>query len=342
MEKNPINRYSRQERFIPIGAKGQVKLKESKVVVLGAGALGSTIINHLVRAGVGYIRIVDRDFVELSNLNRQLLYDEDDAKAYMPKVEAAKKKAEAINSEVEIDAVIADITSSNIESFVSGMDIILDGSDNFELRFLINDAAVKQGIPWIYGACISSQGLSYAIIPGKTPCLQCIMPNPPKPGQLATCDTAGIIGPAAVISASVQSAKALKLLVTRDYEAKQSMVSFDVWSEEYKTLDLIEKRDSCPCCAGKNFTFLDAPSSFQITSLCGRNSVQFSSREKPVSLPELEKKLNTIGTTEFNGFFLKAAIDEYEFSIFPDGRVILKGTNDTTKARSLYAQYLGM
>ncbi len=336
------NRYSRQELFAPIGKEGQKKLKNARVAVLGAGALGTVILNNLVRAGVGFIRLVDRDYVETSNLNRQILFDEDDAREMLPKVEAAKRKLKKINSEVVLESFFSDITSSNIESFTKDVDLIMDGTDNFELRFLINDVAVKYSIPWVYGACIGSQGIAYSVIPQEGPCLRCLTPNPPAQGKTPTCDLAGILGATVSITASLQTIEAMKILVGNNDDGERKMTSFDVWTGSFNSLNTIEKREECLCCSKRNFEFLDAISSYQVTSLCGRNAVQISAPKSSMEIEQVRESLKSIAQISDNGFFISAQIESYEFVIFPDGRVVIKGTSEPSVARMLYAKYIGM
>jgi molybdopterin-synthase adenylyltransferase len=341
-------RYSRQTRVPGIGKAGQEKIGQSRVVVCGCGALGTVLANHLVRAGVGFVRIVDRDFVEISNLQRQVLFDESDVISNMPKSVAAAAKLRAVNSAIAIESVVADIDRTNILELCKDVDLILDGTDNFEVRYLINDAAVKLGKPWVFGGAVGSEGQSMTILPGETPCLRCVFEASPGPGEVGTCETAGVLGPAVAVVASYQAAEALKILAGKREAINRELVTFDLWTNTNRRVKigrLLEKRN-CPCCKQRNFEWLEGEHGTQTTSLCGRNAVQVSHRAKnKLDFESLKKQLEVSGTVSFNKFLLKFQLKEagndYDFTLFPDGRAIIKGTDDTEKARILYAKYVG-
>ena len=333
------DRYSRQILFAPIGKEGQKKLAESNAVVIGCGALGTVIATILVRAGVGKVRIIDRDFIEYHNLQRQVLFDEEDIKNELPKAVAAERHLRKVNSAIEIEGIVADVNFTNIEKLVRGADIILDGLDNLETRFLINDAALKLKIPWVYGGAISSFGMTMNIIPDKTPCLRCIHGNASGPGISLTCDTAGVVAPAPFITASMQSAEAMKILIG-DEHITQDLISIDVWTEEIKRFK-IKRRPDCPACSGK-YEFLDAKFGTKTTSLCGQNAVQvLNPGIKHVSFEQLESQLKNVGKVSHNEFMLDFQVDSREMVVFPDGRAIVKNTADESLARGLYAKYIG-
>ena len=345
--KSP-ERYSRQTRVPGIGKAGQERIGKSRVVVCGCGALGTVLANHLVRAGVGFVRIVDRDFVEISNLQRQVLFDESDVIGNMPKSVAAANKLRAVNSAITIEPVVADIDRTNILDLCSDVDMILDGTDNFEVRYLINDAAVKLGKPWVFGGAVGTEGQSMTIIPGETPCLRCVFEASPGPGEVGTCETAGVLGPAVAVVASIQAAEALKILAGKKDAINRELITFDMWintNRRIKIARLLEKSD-CPCCKQKNFEWLEGDHGTQTTSLCGRNAVQVSHRARnKLDFESLAKQLGVSGSVSHNKFLLKFQLSEagndYEFTVFPDGRAIIKGTDDTDKARTLYAKYIG-
>jgi molybdopterin/thiamine biosynthesis adenylyltransferase len=337
-------RYSRQTRFGGIGKAGQERISAGRVTVCGCGALGTVLANALVRAGVGRVRVVDRDFVETSNLQRQVLFDESDVTNSLPKAEAAARKLRAINSMVEVEPVVTDIDRTNIIELCKDADVILDGTDNFEVRYLINDAAVSLNKPWVYGGCVGSHGQTMTIIPGETPCLRCVFEASPGPGEVGTCETAGVLGPIVNVIASYQAAEALKLLAGKKDAISRELLYLDLWenvNKRIKIAPLLGKVD-CPCCRRRQFEWLDGTHGTQTTSLCGRNAVQVSHRVSGrLNFEELARQLGASGSVSFNKFLLKAQVGEYEFTVFPDGRAIIKGTADTEKARTLYAKYIG-
>ncbi len=339
-----LERYSRQMRFGPLGEEGQKRISASRVTICGCGALGTVLANHLARAGVGFIRVVDRDFIELHNLQRQILFDEDDVASNLPKAEAAARKMRKINSQITVEAVVTDIDHTNILSLVSDVDLILDGTDNFETRDLINDAAVKLGKPWIFGGVIGSEGQSMTIIPGKTPCLRCVVETSPPPGMTPTCETAGVLGPAVSTIASFEAIEALKILSGKTDSLNRDLIMVDLWNWSFRQLKvaaLLGKVD-CPACKHGKFEWLDGTMGSQTTTLCGRNAVQISTRRDEVlNFSELAARLGEIGNVRHNAFMLRFETEGHEFTVFPDGRAIIKGTNDIAKAKSLYAQYLG-
>ncbi|MCR8643677.1 ThiF family adenylyltransferase [Paenibacillus sp. N1-5-1-14] len=340
------SRYSRHTRFQPIGEAGQQQLINSRVAIVGLGALGTVLANHMVRSGVGFIRIIDRDFVEESNLQRQILYDEEDANLHTPKAIAAASKLRLINSLVEIEPHIADLNSANAEQLLSNVDLILDGTDNFTVRFLINDVAIKHQIPWIYGGAVSSRGVSYTIIPDQTPCLRCLFHSAPALGTTDTCDTAGVIGTIIHVVASFQATEAMKLLIGDRDHLQGRMNQWDLWENHYSSIDVSKARKvDCPACGKHDYEYLDAVLDEEwIQTLCGRDSVQIHPvQATSLSLEQLEQKLQALGDTTRNRFLLKFAPSAHiRMMIFPDGRVMIQGTDDIVQAKTLYAKYLGM
>jgi len=336
-------RYARQVRFAPFGEEGQRRLRGSRALLCGCGALGSAIANTLVRAGVGTLRIVDRDFVELSNLQRQVLFDEADVEAGLPKAIAAAEKLCRINSTVTIEPVVADIEPANIERFCEGMDVILDGTDNFETRFLINDVTVELGLPWIYGGCVGAEGQSMTILPGQTPCLRCLMPECPAPGSTPICDTAGILGPIVGVIASIEAAEAMKILSGNLEAVSHSLTVVDLWQNQIRQMDVRGLRDQtdCPTCKHGEHPWLSGRSGSRTAVLCGRNAVQLSHPEASISLDELAQKLAGMGQITRNQFLLRLKVEGFELTIFSDARAIISGTDDITTARTIYAKYVG-
>ena len=337
------SRYARQMRFAPLGVEGQRKLLESTALVVGCGALGSVIANTLARAGVGKLRIVDRDFLELNNLQRQVLYDEDDVAAGIPKAIAAKNRLARINSGIEIDAIVADVDHTNIQRLLEGVQCLVDGTDNFETRFLLNDAAVKLGVPWIYGGCLGAEGQTLTILPGETPCLRCLMPDPPPPGSSPTCDSAGILATIISVIASMEANEALKILSGHREAISRTWTVLDLWDNTLRQIKLDQARSAeCPCCGRREFPWLSGERGSHTAVLCGRNSVQlsFPGREA-VSLDGLADKLSTVGQVTRNKYLVRATIGEYQVTVFPDGRAVIGGTEDIAEARSVYAKYVG-
>jgi len=335
-------RYSRQVLFEEIGAEGQSRLMASKAVLVGCGALGTVQASLLVRAGVGTLRIIDRDFVEESNLQRQILFDEEDVRALLPKAAAAEKKLRATNSLVRVEGVVEDLNASTIGRLLDGFDLILDATDNFDARFLLNDYAVKTGTPWIYGACVGSYGLTFPILPGETACLRCVFESAPPPGLSPTCDTAGVLGPIVGIIASLQAAEALKILTGRPERVSRKMAFMDVWEGRQDLVDLPSRDPDCPCCARREFSYLDGALGSDTATLCGRNAVQIRRRDGlKLDLEDVARRLGPLGTVETNRFLVRADIDRYRLTVFADGRAIISGTNDPAVAKSIYARYVG-
>ena len=333
------SRYSRQTRFAPLGAEGQAKIRAASVAIVGCGALGTVQAEAMARAGVGRLRIIDRDFVEWSNLQRQFLFDEADAVEALPKAVAAARRLARVNSEVKVEPMVADLTAANVEDLLEDIDLILDGTDNFETRFLINDAAVDREIPWIYGAAVGSYGIKLAIVPGHTACFRCVYPEPPQ-GAQPTCETEGVLAPVTATIASLQVADALKILALGVDSITARLTTIDVWTGTIRQLAPPTRDAKCPCCVRREFVYLDGSRRAPI-SLCGRNAVQIHERSRPVDLPALAQRLATVATVRSNEFALRVALDPYELTVFPDGRAIIKGTTDVGVARSLYARYIG-
>ena len=331
-------RYSRQVLFAPIGPQGQERIRDAKVAVVGCGAIGASVCTLLARAGVGRLRIVDRDYVETSNLQRQLLFDQEDARQSLPKAEAAARKLAAINSEVSIEVQVKDLTPQSV-SLLEGADLILDCTDNFETRYLINDFAVKFGIPWIYAAAVGSYAVTMNVVPNETACLACLFPEPPR-GTFATCETAGILNSTANLIASIQVTEALKWMVGARSQLRRTLLSLDLWTNERSEISASKPREGCRICEEKIFAYLEGKASPQIT-LCGRNSVQIHERERPVDFPEMSSRLSPHGQVRYNDMVLKFWRETYEMTLFRDGRAIIKGTSDPAVARSLYARFVG-
>lgn len=339
LNRQSRDRYSRQTMFPGIGEEGQAKLGKSRAVIIGCGALGSNIATLLVRAGVGKVRIVDRDFIEYHNLQRQVLFNEDDIKAQLPKAIAAERHLRKVNSLVEIEGIVADVNCTNIEKFCADADVILDGLDNIETRYLINDVALKHGIPWVYGGAIASYGMTMTIIPGKTPCLRCIHLVPPDSGMVLTCETAGVLGTVPAVIGSLQATEAMKILVGAR-EVKTELVVVDVWERTFHQLE-IKSRADCPACHG-NYEFLEKKFGIKTTSFCGQSrAVQVvNTKVREIALDKLAERLKKLGDVEHNEFMLRFTIDRYEIIAFPDGRAIVKNTIDESLARELYARYI--
>jgi molybdopterin-synthase adenylyltransferase len=332
-------RYSRQILFKGIGAKGQARLAKARVAIVGCGATGSALASLLARAGVGWIRIIDRDYVEPSNLQRQVLFDEQDAAESLPKAIAAARKIKTFNSEIEVDAHAADLTPDNIEEMLESAQIVLDGTDNFETRYLINDYAVSKGVPWIYTAAVGSYGVVMNVLPSDTACLACVFPDSPT-GMVETCDTSGILNSAVNLAASFSATEAIKYLVGAKDKMRRTLLSFDVWTNDRSEISVAKPREGCRACGERNFVHLAGEGRPHIT-MCGRNSVQIHERHRPIDFAELTGKLTPHGTVKHNEFVLKFWRDPYEMTLFPDGRAIIKGTTDATVARSLYARFIG-
>ena len=332
-------RYSRQILFSGIGAEGQQRLAAARTVIVGCGATGSALASLLARAGVGYLRIVDRDYVEPSNLQRQCLFDEADAAEALPKAIAAARKIAAFNSEITVEPHVADLTPDNADDLLAKVDLILDGTDNFETRYLINDYAVQQRIPWIYTAAVGSYGVAMDIFPGQTACLACIFPDSPK-GIVETCDTSGILNTAVNEVASLSATEALKFFVGARDKMRNTLLSVDLWTNDRSEIRVGTPKPGCRCCGEHDFIHLSGEGRPHIT-LCGRNSVQIHERHRPIDFAEIEARLRPHGQVRHNEFALRFFHEPFEMTLFPDGRAIIKGTTDTGVARSLYARFVG-
>ena len=339
MDAADRERYSRQILFAGIGEQGQEALLRSRVAIVGCGALGSFQAAALARAGAGRITIIDRDYVEPSNLQRQWLFEESDASQALPKAAAAERRIAAINSSISVRGVVADLTASNAAELLGDVELLLDGTDNFDTRYLINDFAVSRGIPWIYGAAVGSYGLAMPVFPGRTACLRCIYPDPPE-GVQPTCETAGVLNVIASLVASYQVADALKILCGRVELVAARITRVDLWQGGTRQIDAPPRDPDCPACGRSEFPYLDESRRAPV-SLCGRNAVQIHQRERPLDLQALKGRLEPLGEVRANEFALRFLVAPYEMTVFPDGRAIIKGTSDPGLARSLYARYIG-
>ncbi len=335
-------RYSRQILFPGIGKAGQLQLAQSQVVIIGCGALGAMHAEMLARAGVGRLRLIDRDFIEESNLHRQIMFEERDVADRLPKAVAAATRINRINSEVLAEPIVKDVNYTNVEELIRDADVVLDGTDNFEVRYLINDAAVKLNKQWVYGAAVSSYGVQMTIRPHETPCLRCVFPEMPAPGTSPTCDTAGVILPIIATVASHQVSEALKILTGQIENLHGSLLQFDLWQNTFTRLKLHERTKDCPACEQHRFDFLTARGGQLATTLCGRNAIQISpSTATRIDFAKLAEQLRDAGEVSYNRFLLKLKTVEHEITVFPDARSIIKGTDDPNVARSLYARYIG-
>ena len=340
MDAADRERYSRQIRFPGIGENGQEALLASTVVIVGCGALGSFHAAALARAGVGRITIIDRDYVEPSNLQRQWLFEEDDAAEGLPKAVAAKRRLSRMNATVCVYGVVADLTASNAAELLGMPDLILDGTDNFDTRYLINDYAVSRVIPWIYGAAVGGYGLAMPVFPARSACLSCVYPEPPA-GVQPTCETAGVLNVITSLVASYQVADALKILCGRPELVQPRITRVDVWEGGTRQTDVPARDPDCRACGRREFPFLEESRRVPI-SLCGRNAVQIHERDRPLDLRLLKARLEALGEVRANEFALRFSAAPYEMTVFPDGRAIIKGTSDLAVARSVYARYVGM
>jgi molybdopterin/thiamine biosynthesis adenylyltransferase len=338
-------RYSRQVLFRGIGAAGQEKLSSSRVLLVGCGALGSVIAEILVRAGIGELTIADRDFVEETNLQRQSLFTEADAAEALPKAIAASRHLAEINSSVRVVPNVVEVSSRTIEKLVASQDLVVDGTDNFETRYLLNDASLYWNIPWIYGACVGAYGIALAIIPGQTPCLRCLLAHLPPPGSSPTCDTIGVIGPIVHAVAALESAEALKILTGNGDRVHRKLVSMDLWENQIMAVDLgrIGRAQDCPACVGRKFEFLSGDHEAQSEALCGRDAVQI---RPGVAVGELEfasiaRRLASVGSVVQNEYLLRATVEGHEIAMFRDGRSIIRGTSDPAEARRIYSKIIG-
>jgi adenylyltransferase/sulfurtransferase len=336
------DRYSRQEIFFPNGQADQRRLIESRVALVGCGALGTVIAGLLVRAGVGFLRIIDRDFIETSNLQRQTLFDEDDVAAALPKAVAAAQKLRRVNSEVEIEPQAIDFEPDNARRLLDDAHLVMDGTDNFEARYLINDVCVRSGKPWIYSAVVAGYGVTMNVRPRRTPCLRCIFPRAGPPGATPTCETAGVIGPIGGLIGSLAVAEALKLLIGAEDKLRPGLLWVDVWNNTFQPTPFTEPLRDCPACQLGQYEYLEAASGGSTATLCGRSAVQVRPRgPRQVRFEELGERLKAVGRVSWNAYLLRLALDGYEITLFPDARAIIKGTEDPAIARSLYARYIG-
>ena len=337
-------RYARQVRYAPLGEQGQRHLLSSRVLICGCGALGSVLANTLARAGVGHLRIVDRDFLELNNLQRQVLFDEEDLSAALPKAIAAANKLRKINSDIEIEPIVADVDHTNIFQLCKDVNVIVDGTDNFETRFLLNDVAMKLQIPWVYGGCLGAEGQTMTIIPGKTACLRCLMRDTPPPGTTPTCDTAGILGGIINVIASIEAVETIKLLSGATEAVSKYLTIIDLWDNQIRQMNTesLHAHADCPTCRGDEFPLLEGKRGNHSAVLCGRNAVQLSPiSPEGLDLEQLATKLTSVGEVNRNRYLLRLSVDNYLVTLFPDGRAIIGGTDDPGTARTIYAKYIG-
>lgn len=344
-QPDPDDRYSRQVLFAPVGAEGQRRIRRATCVVVGCGALGSFQAEMLARAGVGRLRLVDRDEIELSNLQRQVLFTEADVADGLPKALAAARHLRQANAEVALEPIVADLGPDNAEKLLDSATVVLDGTDNYETRELINEVCVKTGVPWIYGGCVGSEGTVLGIVPGQTPCLACQFGEAPAPGQTPTCETAGVIAPAVAVVAGLQVAEALKVLSGHAELLRGTLLAVDVWTGRLRALDVSGGRDpDCEVCGKGHFARLDGGRVQRATTLCGRGVIQIvpAPGTAPVELAALEARLRPLGRVTRSAHLLRAEIGEHRLTVFPDGRALIKGARDTAVARSLYAKYIGV
>ena len=345
VSQDPLERYARQWRYPPLGREGQERLGQSRALICGCGALGSVIANTLARAGVGYLRIVDRDFLELNNLQRQVLFDEQDVADRLPKAIAAEKKIRQINANIEIDPQVVDINHRNILQLADSMDLLIDGTDNFETRMLLNDAAIRLSKPWIFGGCIGAEGQTMTIIPGQTACLRCILREPPQAGEMPTCDTAGVLGGIVNVVASIQSVEAIKILSGHPEAIQPGLLVIDLWDNRIRQVgtEAIRAATDCPACYGGDAPWLEGQRGSQSAILCGRNAVQLRTlAETTLGLTHLAEKLESRGEVMVNKFLLRFSVEGFEFTLFPDGRSIVGGTDDVAEARAAFARFIGI
>jgi len=335
-------RYSRQELFAGIGTQGQERIRAARVAVVGCGALGSALAEMMVRAGAGTVTVIDRDYVEESNLQRQSLFDESDVARGMPKAAAAAGRLSALNSDVAVRGVVADLAVDNAGELLAGHTLVLDGTDNFETRFLVNDVCIRDGIDWVYGACVGAYGLALAVRPHVSPCLRCVLEEMPPPGSSPTCDTAGVIAPIVHVVAGIQAAEGLKLLTGRTDSLLPGIVTIDVWQGTFEVMDLREKKPWCPACTSARYEYADAAASPSAV-LCGRDAVQIRPpRGASLDLGALALRLAGVGEVSANEHLVRFAAAGAELVVFKDGRAIVKNVRDVAQARSLYAKYVGI
>jgi molybdopterin-synthase adenylyltransferase len=337
------DRYSRQTRFPPLGPAGQAKLATARVAILGCGALGSASAMALTRAGIGFLRLVDRDVPERSNLPRQVLFDEADLAAGLPKAAAAARQLKRINAAISVEPVVADLTAANAAELLAGVDVIVDGTDNLEARYLVNEVACRTGVPWVHGGAIGAEGRVLTVIPGATACLRCLVPEPPSPGTLPTCDTAGIIGPAAIVVGAVQAAEVIKLIVGAAAPTAGRMLACDLWSFHWRVIDLAPLAAAgCPTCRGGDFPWLEGRLGGAAVPVCGREAVQVTAAGcGTVDLRALAERLTGAGEVTVNEWLLRAEVEPgIRLSVFADGRAIVDGTRDEARGRAIVARYV--
>lgn len=339
MFSSSLDRFSRQIRFAPFGASGQERLASATIAIVGCGALGTVQASLLARAGAGSVRLIDRDYVEESNLQRQLLYTEADAREALPKAEAARRHLLEANAAARIEAAIADLSPENAQDLLAGATVILDGTDNFETRLLINDYSVREGVPWIYGAAVGSYGIAMPVLPGRSACFRCVYPEPPS-GAQPTCETAGVLGPVTSVIGSIQAMEALKIAAGYPDAVRLKIFTADLWRGPVRETNMPARDQECPCCGRREFAYLEGRRRAPV-SLCGRNAVQIHDRMRPVNLAELAARLEGLGSVRSNEFALRLDTAEHQITVFPDGRAIVKGTTDIGVARSLYSRYVG-
>ena len=338
-----LERYSRQMVMPGWGRERQELLRKATAVVVGCGALGSHVASHLVRAGVGRLVLADRDFVEWHNLPRQALYAEADAEAGTPKAVAAARRLRQISGQVAIQEHVLDVNADTVEELIAGADVVLDGADNFEVRYLVNEACVKQGIPWIYGGVLGTYGLTAAIVPGETPCLRCLLGPMPPPGSVATCETAGVLGTVVAVIAALEVTEALKLLTGRGDELLRSLIMVDVWKGDFERVSTEKGTASCPVCDEGRYDLLQAKLGSEAVVLCGREAVQVTPRPAlELDLALLAERLADAGLVSANEYLLRLEAEGVQLTVFADGRTIVKGTSDPARARALFARYVGM
>lgn len=341
MNSPDYSRYSRQERFSPMGSQGQQLLGRARVLICGCGALGSVIAERLVRAGVGHLVIVDRDWVELSNLQRQSLFTENDARQSRPKAVAACEALAAINTDIRVEPVVEDVSFDNIDSLAAGCDLILDGTDNFETRFLINDYCVQRSIPWVHGGCLGAAGQILTVLPGQTACFRCLVPELPPRDAMETCDSAGVLGPAVGLIANWQAAEALKILSGNADAVCRGLIVVDSWNTDCRIIGLAQNRD-CPTCVHRSFPFLTGEIRTEATVMCGKNAVQIVSPALgDETLQQLADKLRPLGSVQQNAFFVRLSLPQHTLTIFRGGRTVVEGTTQAAEAKTLLARTLG-
>lgn len=332
-------RYSRQELFAGIGPEGQARIRAARVAVVGCGALGSSLAETMVRAGAASVRVIDRDYVEASNLQRQSLFEEQDARDGLPKAVAAERRLRALNSDVAVEGVVADVSGDNAAALLAGAALVLDGTDNFETRFLLNDLCLRAGVPWVYGACVGAYGLALAIRPRVSPCLRCLLEEMPAPGSGPTCDTAGVVAPIVQVIAGLQAAEALKLLAGREESLLPGVVTIDLWQGTFELMDLRGRAPWCPACTEGRYDYLGTAAA---ATLCGRDAVQVRPDVRTkLDLPALAERLARLGSVRSNEYLVRFTAPEAELVVFEDGRAIVKGVDEPSRARSLYAKYVG-